>query len=133
MLARAAILRALRAHWSVKYSSGWYSCNHCTTDACEEPLTHRGGCNLLQSKRLAREFAKVSNLIEIKAMFDAREVGDCKWLAEAFATPANEVSLVFSTTTEEVSPVVKITMIVERQRKYRTMLLKIGVVEKVTL
>lgn len=67
----------------------------------EVPSTHRWRRNVLGSKPRAQQGAKVSNLIDIKTMFDAGAERDHKRLAKALATLVDEVSPAVSLINEE--------------------------------
>lgn len=107
VLAHTAILCTSEVDWSKKDCCGWYSYNFWTVGVREVPPTHRGGCNNPDSKPRAREDGKVSKLIDIKTIFDARVDRDRKRLAEAMATPVDKVSPSVPPSIEEASPVVQ--------------------------
>lgn len=133
VLVDAAILRASEVDWLVKDCSEWHSYDYRTANVREVSPTHRGGRNISGSKRLARERIKVSNVIGIRAMFDAREQRDREKLAEAWTTPVDQVSPVVPPNTEKCVLWLRLSLMEDRQRRYRSLLLMKELVKKVAL
>lgn len=105
VLADAAILRASDTDLSVEDCPRWYSYDYKTANEREVPPTQRSGPNLPGPKLRAREGVKVSNLVDIQAMFDEKGKRDRQSLTEAFSTPFQKVSPAALRVSEQVGPV----------------------------
>lgn len=98
-----------------------------TADVRGVPPKHRGGRHFPGSRPWDREGVKVANLMDIKAMFDARKE------RKAVAIAVDKVSPVIPPNSDEESLVAKGATPGGTQRRHRTLLLISALLEKVTL